>query len=268
MNLAFTMRNHPPIPLQRLVPLARNHGFSGLAVGGAVLGGTEPGVHRHGRGELKAALDAEGLDLVCIDGGTRFSMQSGRARREQEDLLVSYVELAYDLGCPAVGTYIGTFPEPIEPERVYDYAASSLLSVAEAVRDSGVSILLENRESFSSADALKPLLDRLDGERFGVLWNMPHSFRSGESLEHTAEVFSGKIGFVHLSDERYDDDGSELVCPPGRGVMPIPECRDILLDRGYRGFFSLEWERDHRSGKNPVLEYLDAFTSLMKKEVR
>lgn len=267
MNLAFTMQNRSRTPLHRLIPLARRYGFSGLAVDGSVLYGAEPDGSKHRRSELKAVLDAEGIELVCIGGGTRFSMRSARVRREQEDLLVSYVELAYDLGCTAVGTYVGTFPEPVERDRVYDYAASSLLSVAESVRDSGVSILLENSESAASADALKPLLDRLDGERFGVLWNMPRSFRSGESLEHTAALFSGKIGFVHLRDERYGEDGSELTCPPGRGVMPIAECRDIMLERGYRGFFSLEWEQEHRVDKESLPEYLDTFSSLMK-EVR
>jgi sugar phosphate isomerase/epimerase len=69
--------------------------------------------------------------------------------------------------------------------------------------------------------------------------DVSHLHLSGASFDDVA-VLRGMIGHVHVSDCDGKVHGD---MPPGRGVTPIKEYLQAILDTGYTGTVSVELER-------------------------
>jgi sugar phosphate isomerase/epimerase len=91
----------------------------------------------------------------------------------------------------------------------------------------------------SSVHELARLIREVDHPAVKGNADVSHLHLSGASFEDVA-VLTGMIGHVHVSDcdgRRHGD------MPPGRGVTPIKEYLQAILDTGYSGTVSVELER-------------------------
>jgi sugar phosphate isomerase/epimerase len=170
-------------------------------------------------------------------------MADPHKRRENEVILLEFAELAADVNCSYVRTFFGLIPKERNRDEVYDYVAASLNLIGRKLEGSGVMVLVESHDSMSSARMLKPLLSRVTSPAVGVLWDMAHTYRDGEELIYSYDVLQAYIRHIHIKDEYKDEVGKIVHCLPGEGMMPIITCRDLMLSKGYRGYFSLEWEK-------------------------
>ncbi len=73
---------------------------------------------------------------------------------------------------------------------------------------------------------------------------------------------------MHIKDSsEYSESGFDLKLP-GEGKLPIPEVLGLLLDGGYDGWFTFEWEK----GWHPEIEEpevaIPAFMSYMNSVMR
>lgn len=99
-------------------------------------------------------------------------------------------------------------------------------------------IPLANKRALSIAD-------RGGGQWVGAIWGAVHPWRSGESPAETLAaigdfLLSGR-GYIQLKDARSAADPPPVLT--GHGAVPLSLIVESLLDQGYTGPWSLEWER-------------------------
>jgi len=130
-----------------------------------------------------------------------------------------------------------------------------------ATPETNAAVLLEVHGDFNTVAALSPILEHFKNEpRFGLVWDIAHSHPTyGENWPAFYDAIAPFVRHVHVKDER----GGQLTLP-GQGEIPIVPIVRRLLDDGYDGAFSLEWEKKWHPELPPLTAALDAFVTLMK----
>ena len=264
MKLAFSTLGCPDWTLPEIAEKARQHAMDGVELRGGKDGHISPLLSSRQRNEIYRLFADKGISISCITAYTHLATADPEKRRRDAAELLQYTALAEEFTCANVRTFFGAFPEGLEPEEVYDHAAEMLSGLAPNLRK--VRILVETHDSVSAAAKLKPLLDRVDSPMIGVLWDMAHSHREGETLEYSWELIGSRVHHIHVKDEYIDDAGRQIHCLPGEGIVPLSECRDLLYRRQYGGAVSLEWEKAHHPEMPDLEKALPAFVGIFREE--
>jgi sugar phosphate isomerase/epimerase len=97
-----------------------------------------------------------------------------------------------------------------------------------------------------AADHFKALMEKVNSEKVGILWDVNHPFMFiGEAPEETWEKTGKWIDHTHWKDSKIAIDtvmGFEP-CLMGDGDLPHEQIYSVLEKGGYDGYFSLEWEK-------------------------
>ena len=245
MKLSFSTLGCPEWSLDEVIKNAVLYKMDGVELRGYGRQHISPEFSSREREEIKAKFEAKDLKIVCITGYTKFSMEDAKEREKNEKVLSLYLELCKDVGCKNVRTFIGRFPDNKNRNEVYDYIAYSINRVAHEKENSGVDILIELHDELCTGELVKPLLDRITAKNVGILWDVAHSWRAGEEPERTYAMVGNYIRHIHIKNEFRNKEGQIVHCLLGIGNVPIKKCRDLLMQNGYGGYYSLEWERAH-----------------------
>ena len=170
--------------------------------------------------------------------------------------------IAKRMGIP----YIRVFGNNItdEGEACKKRVADGIFELCEFAKDKGVTVLLEVHGDFNTKEALKPILDKLGGcESFGIIWDVAHSHKPYGSnwLEFYNEI-KPFVRHVHIKDSC---DATGALVLPGKGDIPIIPIIKKLLDDGYDGYFSLEWEKQWHPELDELEIALEHFVKLVKE---
>ena len=108
----------------------------------------------------------------------------------------------------------------------------------------------ETHDHWSSGVLTKTILDAVDLENFGALWDVGHTPRlSDESPQETFDILKGRIFNTHFKDAIYDPSHPQAMKDGwrytflGEGEVPLVEAVKILKDNGYEGCLTLEHEK-------------------------
>lgn len=126
--------------------------------------------------------------------------------------------------------------------------------------DSGVKVLLEVHGDFNTESALRPVCDALSGcPDFGLIWDVGHTADGyAEKQMDFYECFAPLIRHVHMKDQR-----GGVLCLPGDGDIDCRAIADGLLEAGYDGAFSLEWEKKWHPELPPMEDALERYVKLL-----
>ncbi len=172
-----------------------------------------------------------GVPAVCLDTSATFVQAEGDKRAKAVVMATAMGERAAQIGAPAIRVFAGQVGDDdhdafIEPTR-------EALASAGATMPDGVALLIETHDAWSRGADIVRLLPA----GVGVLWDVAHSVRAGESPRETLGHI-GVPGLVHVKDAR----GPKLV-HLGEGDVPLNDTIAALRDVGYGGALSLEWEK-------------------------
>lgn len=104
-------------------------------------------------------------------------------------------------------------------------------------------MLIETNGVYANSKTLFKLMQRLDSDNIGILWDIHHPYRfMDENVEETYNRLKAYIRYVHVKDS-IDIDGEIKYCLLGQGDVPIKEAIAMLKTDGYDGYISLEWVR-------------------------
>lgn len=168
--------------------------------------------------------------------------------------LVAALDAAADLGAPAVRVFPGAPAWPSAPDRVpellesrnavADRSARRLNAVAAYAAECGVLLAVETHDSHPTGTLLADILQRVEGP-VGAVWDLVHPWRVGESLTDTWAALRPWLavgrGSVQVKDVALPDSWTPL--PVGQGSLPTDAFAELLVDVGYGGTVTLEWER-------------------------
>jgi len=233
-DLAFSTLACPGWSLERCLQAAREYGYDGLElrlVDGELI---DPAMPRQERERIGGLLARSGLGLVALDSSVWLTDPAPPA--ETAAAIRAFLELAVEWRAPLVRVFGGD-GDVARVSEVLDMA------VPDAER-LGVSVGLETHDSLSSAAAVAEALRAVPSRAVGVVWDVLHTHRMGESPEAVVRLVGDRVVDVHAKDarRRADGDGWDLVLL-GEGEVPVRGCLAALREVGYRGWVVAEWEK-------------------------
>jgi sugar phosphate isomerase/epimerase len=85
-----------------------------------------------------------------------------------------------------------------------------------------------------------------------ILWDVHHPYRmNGEDPDLTWKNIGSLVKYTHWKDSYLEEVAKEgggtesrtQLCLMGKGDIPLRRIMEILVDAGYDGWYTLEWER-------------------------
>jgi D-psicose/D-tagatose/L-ribulose 3-epimerase len=161
------------------------------------------------------------------------------------DRIKAYVDQGAYLGARNVLLVVGEYywdGEVFPNEAIWDMAKEMVKDTGEYAQSKGLEIVLE-LEPFEQAllkdvDELVRFVREIDHPAVRANADISHLHLSNASFEDVAKL-KGLIGHIHLSDCDGKVHGD---LPAGKGVTPIKEYLQAIVDTGYDGTVSIELE--------------------------
>jgi len=241
MKLSFSTLGCPDWSIEHVVARGQEYGFDGLEIRGIQREfdfRQIPIFNRDALPATKGLVEDAGLDVMVLGLSCRFSSPDEQERQENLESAYHGVKLAQKLGAPYVRVFGGSVPPEVKKDDAVEWVGDCLRALAEYGEDRGVAPLLETHDSWILSRDVGAVIERADHRNAGIIWDVRHTFHAGESFTDTFSRLQYWIRHVHIKDE--DPDG---YCLLGQGRVPNREAMRLLLEDGYAGYFSLEWEK-------------------------
>ena len=146
------------------------------------------------------------------------------------------------LDCPYLRVFGGPIPDGQTYSEVLNRDIEGYREAIQIAASYGVQLLFETHDDFSTSSSLLPLLEGVEGEA-GVIWDILHPYRFGESMEYTCQTLLPYIRHVHIKDSAdYSKSGFDIVLP-GEGTVPVRQAVSLLKNAGYNQYLCFEWEK-------------------------
>jgi sugar phosphate isomerase/epimerase len=195
------------------------------------------------------------LPIAVFATSVRLAQSTSAAGDPMVADALAWIETARELGVPMVRFFGGPRRPGASVDDAVAAAADMLNRVAPAAEQAGIVVGVETHDDFSSAEVVARTLELVPSRHVGAIWDMHHTYRMGESPRQALELLDDRIVNIHVKDARRTDDGWQLLLA-GAGELPIREGLSLALDRGYRGYVTVEWEKKwHPEIEDPEIAY-------------
>jgi sugar phosphate isomerase/epimerase len=244
MKISFTTLACPNWSWEKIVEEAARLGYDGIEIRGIeremFLPKCEPFLPENRTNTLKD-LESRGLEICCLDTSCVFHDASKFDSSVEEGKAT--IDLAEALGVPYIRIFGDAIPDQSRREQTIAQVARGAAELSRYAEGKGVKVLMETHGDFADSNAMLAVIDAVDSEAFGVLWdiNNPYKYEPGETMKDTYDKLGRYIQHTHIKDTI--GRGSEKITLAGEGDVPIAECITILRNNGYDGWLSFEWEK-------------------------
>ncbi len=245
MKLAFSSLSCPSLNVDELIRMARQYGFEGVELRTIENTINLWDLEAFSPSRLPATCEnfkQSGLKVLVVGTSISFAKPQSDNKEKQLELLRKFSIIAHGLDCPYLRVFGGPIPEGQTYEEVLSRDIDGYKEAIEVAESYGIKLLFETHDDFSTSTAMLPLLEGTGG-RAGVIWDILHPYRFGESMETTCKNLLPYVCHVHIKDSAvYSKDGFDIALP-GEGSVPIPLAVSLLKDAGYDGYLCFEWEK-------------------------
>lgn len=146
-----------------------------------------------------------------------------------------------------------------EVDQAFEYAKNAGMSVIvgvpehelleytnEKIKQYDIKVAIHNHgpgdEKYPSPESIYEKIKDLD-PRFGLCMDIGHTQRIGVDPTLSCKKYFSRLFDIHIKDvDRATENGKTVEI--GRGVIDIPKFLGMLLDQGYDGIVSFEYEKD------------------------
>lgn len=247
MKLAFTTLGCPEWDMGTIIAKAVEYGFDGVDFRGyqGELNVYElPRFTNDVKDTARQFADA-GLDVSCFSSSVCVFLKTPAELNAGIDEVKAYAELCTHFQTPFIRVFGGAIGDTPRADAV-DIMAANLEQIAEVTGKYGVQPLLETHDEWLECAHLKAVMEKVDPDSAGILWDVHHPYRmKGESPLETWTTLGRWIRNTHWKDSRVQQDleaGYQL-CLTGDGDIPLTEIFECLKNGDYKGYLTLEWEK-------------------------
>jgi sugar phosphate isomerase/epimerase len=193
-----------------------------------------------------AELSAAGLTISDLGASAQMHEPDAAKRARHMDEARRFIDLAHQLHVP----YVRVFPDRLVKgeEKMVTFARISegLHELGEYAKPSGVVVILESHGEFRRAEELMPVLEGAKSKNVAFLWDAHHTCVEGEKPAETFKQLGKYTRHVHLKDSlpvagKPKEERRYVLT--GAGEVPVKETVRVLVKQGYKGYYSLEWEK-------------------------
>jgi len=240
MKYSFMSFSTPAMDLAGMLDAARQYGYDGI----------EPRTdakHAHGvevtatadeREAIRATVEASGIVLACL--ATSISYADPTKADDMVAQTHERIDLAGDVGAPAIRVFGGRIPEGISREAAIEGVAAALAKVAGHAAERRVTICLETHDDWCNPAHVAEVLARVSHPAIAANWDIMHPVRTGKvTMDEAFESLKPWIKHLHIHDGQTE--GESKLTPIGSGGIDHRRALKLLKEIGYTGFLSGEW---------------------------
>jgi sugar phosphate isomerase/epimerase len=247
--IAFSTLGCPNWEWKKILSQAAQLGYAAIELRG-VLGEMDLSKSPQFTGEkLKESLsDLDALELKVSDLGasTRLAEPNPDKRAIQLDEARRFIDLAHKLNSPYIRVFGGNLAQGQTMEDATERIISGFRELHDHARGSGVTVLIESHDAFTTSISLLKILKGADLPTAALLWDAHHTFAAGrERPGETYKQLGQYVRHTHLKDSRPPQNGEKdrRYVLTGTGEVPVKETVKVLVANGYRGYYGFEWEK-------------------------
>lgn len=244
MKLAFSTLGCPDWTLHQIVETAGRCGYDGIELRG-IQGGMGPSdivcfLPENREKTLKIFAD-HGLQL-CVYG-TSVCFHDPNTVEEQYQNALKALQFCADCGIPMMRVF-GNEVQPETERTQLEQIACYFTKLCKEAEKLDVQPLLEVHGNLTTIERLLYVAERVDSPAFGIIWDVAHSHvHYGMQFETFYKALKPWIRHIHIKDAIHENGMQHHLCPVGEGHLPLREIIAMLEKDGYKGFYSLEWEK-------------------------
>lgn len=216
-------------------------------------------------------LERHDFQVCGLASSVHFDDADPAFRVEQIRIGGEYLALAESLGASFIRVFGDLLPpltEPTQRQQMLRQIADGLKSLGDLAGPRGLQVLIETHGDFTASPPMVELMQLTDHPHVGVVWDTHHPWRfHGENIAETWNLLKPWTRHVHWKDSvRLPE--SELPTKTdevsaaanlasthmaghqhadyvlfGGGEFPARDCLRVMLDEGFSGWHSLEWEK-------------------------
>jgi len=232
--------------MEQIIEMAvknKYHGIEIRTVSSTVEISTLEAFKGSGLTETDKKIKDSGLEVACIGTGVNFCTASKEHQEKALESAKVSMHIANALDCKYIRTFGGPVPTTQGFIESLKWTWEGYQKLCEMAESMGVLPLLETHDDFSTSARVKEVIDGIESRQIGVVWDIVHSVRFGESPQDTYDTLKDYIRHVHVKDA-LDFSPKHADFPlTGEGKIPIAECIALLKAGGYDGYLSFEWEK-------------------------
>lgn len=242
LKLSFSTLGSPGWAWRDIVSAASDLGYDGIEVRGVGADISAPSIPQFAESAIPktlAKLDAMNLVIPCLASEICLHERDAVARTDGE--VAAYVKLANALHVPYVRV-MGASAVPHPAGGVDEgFVVEQAQRHAKTASEYGVTLLIETNGEWADSEKLARLIQKVNSPSLKALWDIHHPYRYfGEPPRVTVDNLGGYIAHTHFKDSKATG-SSVKYAMLGFGDVPYKEAVSRLRDRGYDGFYSLEW---------------------------
>jgi len=246
MKTSFSTLACPSWNLPQILRAASDYGYDGVelrAVSNELDLWKLPDFQPSALERTRKRIEDHAISISCVDTSACFHSPEAAERKSNVDLALRMAEIATGLGAPS----IRVFGDRIQPDRSREettkWIVDSLIQLAERLKLQDVEVWLETHGDFATASDVGAVLEKTDQGSIGVIWDPANAFAQIGEAPILNDQTAGRIRHVHLKDLRRN-----VQCMPdyvlaGQGEFPFETMFESLVQIGYEGFVSFEWEK-------------------------
>ncbi len=145
----------------------------------------------------------------------------------------------------------GGVPKDRTRTEARDLAIRHLKQIIKITQQQDCIPILETHDDWATSDEVLEIISDFSSDEVGVLWDIEHPFRKGESPLDTATKLQKFIRHIHIKDS-IRISGKSIPKLLGEGELKIDDSLQALQSINYTGWYSLETEkRWHAEGPEP-----------------
>lgn len=244
MRFAYSTLACPGRRLEETLELGARAGYEGVElrlIDGELI---DPGMSAQDRRRVAGACAQAGLPAVAVDSSIRVAAPEDP--RDLDAQIGAFVDLAAEWGAPTIRVFGGELPDAPAARRNQLAAAAGVLQRAgDRAGRMGVRIGVETHDAFLASATVAELLALVPSAWVGAVWDSHHPCRAGESAEQVYAAIGSRLCLAQVKDAARTGTGPDdwQLVPLGEGEVPVREMLRLLIQGGYDGWVSVEWEK-------------------------
>jgi sugar phosphate isomerase/epimerase len=257
--IGFSTLGCPTWGWDKILDFAKQHAFVGVELRGLQGNMDLPTCPEFSVGRIeqsKKYIAAHGLRISCVDSSAYMDEPDPKKLEGQLADARRFIDLASELGAPYIRVFGNEIVGP--PDEAIARVAKSLRHLGDYSGPKNVTVLIESHGDFIHSSTLLDIFNQANSPHVALLWDAHHTYVSGlEDPVFTVSRLGKYIRHVHLKDSIGRGEQAHYVLT-GRGEVPLKQQVQTLVDIGYKGYYSYEWEKAwHPDFEDPEIAFPD-----------
>lgn len=238
MKYAFMSFSTPKLTFTEMIEAAARFGYDGIEprIDSGHAHGVEVAAARDARRAFRVEAGEVGIAIACVATSLRYADPD--ETEQAVDDTRDRIDLAADLGAPAVRVFGGQFPDSLPRDEAVARVAGALGRVAEHAAERDVTLCMETHDAWCDPAHVAAVVQAVNHPAVAVNWDVMHPVRiAGATMEHAFNTLKPWIRHMHVHDALTDVD----LCPIGKGRYDHRTAIRLVQGMDYQGYISGEW---------------------------